>query len=77
MHEVPAAGNGDFRQEFQTASDSATTRYNLPVALTLALSHNSNPKMLREVVQLPWQDKAAALKKGLGKVKAGTQCSQV
>lgn len=25
-------------------------------------------------MQLPWQDKAAALKKGLGNVKAGTQC---
>lgn len=45
--------------------------------LSLALSHSGNPKMVREVVQLPWQDKAAALKKGLEKVKAGTQCSQV
>lgn len=26
--------------------------------------------MVREAVQLLWQDKAAALKKGLGKVKA-------
>lgn len=33
-------GKQDFRQEFQTASDSATTMYNLPVALTPALSHN-------------------------------------